>query len=205
MNTSAKCRIGLTGGIGCGKSTVAHLFQELGVVVVDADALSRALTAPGGLAIDDIRRSFGNEAIGLDGAMNREKMRALVFSDAIAKAHLEAILHPMIRQQTDQAMAKAKGTYVLLDFPLLLESKNWQERVHRVVVVDCPVDAQVVRVVARSQLVEAQIRAIIAQQVSREFRLAHADHVLDNSGGVESLKPQVEALHKLFKAMVCYS
>lgn len=137
--------------------------------------------------------------------MNRESMRALVFSDASAKARLEAILHPMIRQQTDQAMAEARGAYVLLDFPLLLESKNWKERVHRVVVVDCPVDVQVARVVKRSQLAEAQIRAIIAQQVSRDFRLAHADHILDNSGDVESLKPQVEALHNQFSALVCYS
>jgi dephospho-CoA kinase len=205
MNTPTKCRIGLTGGIGCGKSTVAHLFQELGVVVVDADALSRALTAPGGLAIDAIRQAFGNQAIGPDGAMNRETMRALVFSDSGAKAKLEAILHPMIRQQTDQAMAEAEGAYVLLDFPLLLESKNWKERVHRVVVVDCPVDTQVARVIQRSQLAEAQIRAIIAQQVSRDFRLAHADYVLDNSGDVAALKPQVEELHKQFRSMVCYS
>ncbi len=205
MKSPTKCRIGLTGGIGCGKSTVAHLFQALGVAVVDADALSRALTAPGGHAIDDIRRSFGPEAIGPEGAMNREIMRALVFSDASAKAKLEAILHPMIRQQTDQAMAESDGAYVLLDFPLLLESKNWKERVHQVVVVDCPVETQVTRVIQRSQLAEAQIRAIIAQQVSRDFRLTHADYVLDNSGDVGSLKPQVEALHKQFSAMVCYS
>ncbi len=205
MMTPTKCRIGLTGGIGCGKSTVARLFQELDVVVVDADALSRALTAPGGLAIAAIRRSFGDEMIAPDGAMNRETMRALVFSDARAKAKLEAILHPIIRQQTDQAMAQAQGAYVLLDFPLLLESKNWKERVHRVVVVDCPVDTQVARVIQRSQLAEAQIRAIIAQQVSRDFRLAHGDYVLDNSGDVGTLKPQVEALHKQFSAMVCYS
>jgi dephospho-CoA kinase len=203
--TPVKCRIGLTGGIGCGKSTAALLFKEFGVSVVDADALSRALTAPGGLAIDEIRRAFGPEAIGPDGAMNREKMRALVFSVPAAKTQLESIMHPMIRQQTDQAMAEAKGSYVLLDFPLLLESGNWKERVHQVVVVDCPVQTQVDRVIQRSQLAESQIRAIISQQVSREFRLANADHILNNAGAASALKPQVAALHKLFNAMVCYS
>jgi dephospho-CoA kinase len=202
---AVKCRIGLTGGIGCGKSTVAHLFQNLGAAIVDADALSRALTAPAGLAIPDIREVFGPEAISPNGAMNREWMRALVFSDQAAKTKLEAILHPMIRQQTDQAMDAAEGAYVLLDFPLLLESKNWKSRVHQVVVVDCPVETQIARVIARSQLPEAQIRAIMAQQVSRDFRRAHADHIIDNSGRAEALKPQVEALHKLFSAMVCYS
>ncbi len=203
--TAAKCRIGLTGGIGCGKSTVAELFREQGAAIVDADALSRTLTAIGGIALPDIRRAFGGAAIGPDGAMNREWMRALVFSDSAAKSRLESILHPMIREQTDQAMAKAEGAYVILDFPLLLESKNWKERVHQVVVVDCPVDTQVERVIKRSQLAEAQIRAIIAQQVSRDFRLANADHVLDNSGDASALKHQVAALHNLFTAMVCYS
>jgi dephospho-CoA kinase len=205
MTTPKKCRIGLTGGIGCGKSTAARLFQDLGAAIVDADALSRALTASGGLAIDKIRRAFGAEAISPDGAMNREKMRALVFSDNAAKTRLEAILHPMIRQQTDQAMDEAQGAYVLLDFPLLLESNNWKERVHQVVVVDCPVETQIERVIQRSQLAEAQIRAIMAQQVSRDFRRTHADHILDNSGTPDSLKPQVEALHQRLQAMVCYS
>jgi dephospho-CoA kinase len=202
---SVKCRIGLTGGIGCGKSTVAQLFQEQGAAIVDADALSRALTAAGGIAIPEILRSFGPKSVASDGAMNRPWMRELVFSDQGAKTRLEAILHPLIRQQTDQAMANAPGTYVILDFPLLLESKNWKERVHQVVVVDCPVEMQVARVIKRSQLEREQILAIIGQQVSRDFRRTHADHILDNSGDVEALKPQVEALHKLFISMVCYS
>lgn len=204
-NPAVKCRIGLTGGIGCGKSTAAQLFQELGAALVDADALSRALTASGGAAISDIRASFGPEAISPDGAMNRSWMRELVFSDPGAKARLEAILHPMIRQQTDQAMAEAPGPYVILDFPLLLESKRWKERVQKVVVVDCPVETQIARVIERSQLQKEQIQAIIGQQVSRDFRRAHADHILDNSGKAEALRPQVEALHKLFTTMVCYS
>ena len=205
MSQPRKCRIGLTGGIGSGKSTVARLFESFGATVIDADALSRALTAPGGQAIGPIREAFGPEAIAANGAMDRDWMRARVFADAGVKSRLEAILHPIIRQQTDSAIANASGAYIVLDIPLLFEGGNWQQRVDQVVVVDCPEETQVTRVIARSQLSEAQVRAIMAQQVKRAFRLEHADHVVDNSGQSEALAPQVKALHARFTSLVCYS
>jgi dephospho-CoA kinase len=200
-----KCRIGLTGGIGSGKSTVAGHFERLGATVIDADALSRALTATGGLALAKILERFGPEAIAANGAMDREWMRARVFADAGVRTSLEAILHPMIRQQTDEALAAARGPYIVLDIPLLFEGGNWQQRVDQVVVVDCPETTQVQRVMSRSQLTETQVLAIMAQQVKREFRLKHADHVVDNSGQSDALAAQVQALHVRFCSLVCYS
>lgn len=200
-----KCRIGLTGGIGSGKSTVARLFATLGATLIDADALSRALTAAGGAAIEPIRQAFGPAAIAADGAMDRAWMRQRAFGDESARKQLEAILHPIIRQQTDQAIAAASGPYIVLEIPLLFEGGNWSKRVHKVVVVDCPEALQIERVMSRSQLPREQVQAIMAQQVKREFRLAHADFVVDNSGQSDALQAQVEALHRRFCALVCYS
>jgi dephospho-CoA kinase len=205
MDAPVKCRIGLTGGIGCGKSTVATLFQERGASIIDADALSRALTAPQGLALPAIRHEFGAPAIGSDGAMNRDWIRSLVFSDLSAKARLEAILHPMIRQQTEQAIADATGPYLILDIPLLFEFKGWRERVREAIAVDCPESTQIARVQSRGTLNEAQILAIMKQQVSRQVRRQEADHIVDNSGPIDALQAQVEALHQRFLGMVCYS
>ena len=190
--------IGLTGGIGCGKSTVADLFAQRGATVIDTDLLAHQLTAAGGLALPAIRAQFGDAFIASDGAMDRARMRAHVFADPAEKKKLEAILHPMIRQETERAAAAANGRYVLFVVPLLIESGAWKERVSRVLVIDCPEQLQIARVIQRSNLTEAQVRAIMAAQVSREVRLAAADDTIVNDSDVNALTPQVERLHSLY-------
>jgi dephospho-CoA kinase len=204
MNTPSPATtfsVGLTGGIGCGKSTVADLFAARGAAVVDTDLIAHQLTAPGGVAIPAIRAQFGDAFIGVDGAMDRARMRAHVFADPQEKQKLEAILHPLIRQETEQAAAAAEGDYVMFVVPLLIESGNWKQRVSRVLVIDCPEQLQVERVMRRSQLSEAQVRAIMATQVSRGTRLASADDVIVNDSDVNALIPQVERLHAMYSAL----
>jgi dephospho-CoA kinase len=194
VNTSRKLFIGLTGGIGSGKSTVASILQELGCAVVDADAISRALTAPAGLAIPAIASSFGEQMIGQSGAMDREAMRALVFQDPQAKARLEAILHPMIAQQTQAQAQAAHADVVVLDLPLLVESTYWRQRVDLVWVVDCEPSTQVQRVMARSKLPREAVERIMAAQASRAQRLQAADAVVRNEGqSLEALRLQLDA------------
>jgi dephospho-CoA kinase len=187
--------IGLTGGIGCGKSTVADLFVERGATVIDTDQIAHQLTMPGGIALPAIRAQFGDAFIGPDGAMDRARMRAHVFADPTEKQKLEAILHPLIRQETEGAAANASGPYVIFVVPLLIESGTWKERVSRVLVIDCPEQLQIERVIRRSSLTEAQVRAIMAAQVSREVRLAAADDTIVNDGDVNAITPQVDRLH----------
>ena len=178
--TTAKCiRLGLTGGIGSGKSTVAAMLSRLGAELIDADAISRASTGPGGSAIAAIRSTFGDEFVGADGAMDRDRMRALVFSDATAKARLEAIVHPLVRAAIDRRVAMAHGVAVL-DLPLLAESPAWRERCDLVWVVDCPHETQIRRVMARNGWAREQVEAVLAAQASREQRLAIADCVINN-------------------------
>lgn len=193
--------IGLTGGIGCGKSTVADLFAERGASIVDTDQIAHQLTAPGGMAIPLIRAEFGAAFILPSGAMDRARMRAHVFADPAAKERLEAILHPLIRRATEQAALQATGRYVIFVVPLLIESGSWRERVARIVAIDCPESLQVERVMRRSGLSEEQVRAIMAAQVSREVRLAAADAVIVNDGAPAALIPQVDRLHAEFCAM----
>ena len=188
--------LGLTGGIASGKSAVAARLAELGASVVDTDLISRELSAPGGAAITALRACFGDAYIGSDGAMDRVRMRALVFSDPAAKARLEAILHPLIRSVSEARVQQASGPYVVLVVPLLIESGYWIERCDCVVVVDCPEDVQLARVMARSGLSEAEARAIIATQASRAQRCAAAQEVIDNAGDFDSLRAQVDDLHK---------
>lgn len=190
--------VGLTGGIGCGKSTVADLFAARGGAIVDTDLIAHRLTAPGGIALPEIRAAFGDAFIGADGAMDRVRMRSHVFADPAEKQKLEAILHPLIRQETERAAAEAKGSYVMFVVPLLIESGTWKERVSRVLVIDCPEQLQVERVMRRSNLTEAQVRAIMAAQVSREARLAAADDMIVNDSDVNALIPQVDRLHALY-------
>ncbi len=190
--------VGLTGGIGSGKSAVARLFQELGVEVVDTDAIAHELTGPGGKAIEAIRKAFGNEVIGSDGALDRAKMRAIAFSDARERKRLEAILHPLIRAEADRILGKSTSPYVVLVVPLLVEGGVERARCQCVLVVDCPQDLQVERVVRRSELGQTEARRIIASQASREARLARADDVIDNSGVLEALAPQVARLHRKY-------
>ncbi|BDT57769.1 dephospho-CoA kinase [Massilia varians] len=190
--------VGLTGGIGCGKSTVADMFAALGAAVIDTDQIAHALTAPHGAAMPALIAEFGPEFATPEGALDRAKMRALVFSDATARARLEAILHPRIRDATAAAASIATGDYVIFVVPLLIESGTWRERVSRVLAIDCPEELQVARVMARSGITEAQVRAIMAAQVSREQRRAAADDIILNDDGLDALRPQVEILHAMY-------
>jgi len=176
-------RIGLTGGIGSGKSTVARRLGTLGALVIDVDAQAHALTAPGGAALPAIVAAFGAGMIGADGAMDRARMRALVFSQPAERLRLEAILHPMIGAATrDAAAAASPGRAIVFDVPLLAESDAWRARVDRILVVDCSNETQVDRVVARSGWTPEAVRRTIAQQASRERRRAIADAVIFNEG-----------------------
>jgi dephospho-CoA kinase len=197
--------VGLTGGIGSGKSAAASLFEALGAAVVDTDAIAHELTAPGGAAIESIRSAFGNDVIDARGALDRAAMRRKVFADPQAKARLETILHPMIRAEADRRSAASRAPYVVLVVPLLVESGGYRSRVQRVVVVDCPEAVQVARVMSRSGLSAEEARAIMAAQVSREQRLAVADDVIENGGELAALRPQVEALHRRYLEMAAVS
>lgn len=193
--------VGLTGGIGCGKSTVADLFAELGASIVDTDVIAHGLTAPHGPAMPAILAEFGPDFATPEGALDRARMRTLVFSDATARTRLEAILHPRIRDATAAAAAIATGPYVIYVVPLLIESGTWRERVSRVLAIDCSEDTQVARVMRRSGLTADAVRAIMAAQVTRQQRLAAADDVIENDDGVEALRPQVERLHERYLAL----
>ncbi|WP_343730153.1 dephospho-CoA kinase [Duganella sp.] len=190
--------IGLTGGIGSGKSTVADMFAARGASIVDTDLIAHSMTAPHGPAMQAILSEFGPEFINDSGAMDRARMRQLVFSDAGAKARLEAILHPRIRDAALAAGAAASGAYVIYAVPLLIESGTWRARVTRLLAVDCPEQVQIARVMARNNLPEAQVRAIMAAQVSRAERLAAADDVIVNNAGIDALEAQVDRLHALY-------
>ncbi len=194
-----RLRVGLTGGIGSGKSALAALLAERGAAVLDADALAHELTAPGGAAIEPIRAAFGPAVIDARGALDRAAMRALVFAQPAQRARLEAILHPRIGQALRERAPSTPGAYLVLVVPLLVESlARWRAEVDRIVVVDCPEALQVQRVVARSALPEAQVRAIIAAQATRAARLAAADDVVDNQGDLTALQRQADALHQRY-------
>lgn len=193
--------IGLTGGIGSGKSTVAARLTTLGAVLVDTDAIARSLTAPGGPAIVAVRREFGDAAIGEDGALDRARMRQLVFTDAGVKRHLEAILHPMIGEEAERQAISAGARTVVFDVPLLAESRHWRARVHRVLVVDCSEATQVARVMQRSGWSAEAVQRVVAQQASRAMRRAVADAVIHNEGlSLEALHGEVDALWAQWRA-----
>ncbi len=200
--TSAPQRfaVGLTGGIGCGKTTVANMFGALGATLIDTDDIAHALTAPGGAAMAALVAEFGPQFASADGALERTRMRNLVFSDAAAKKRLEAILHPRIRDAALAAAAVASGPYVIYVVPLLIESGTWRARVQRVLAIDCPETVQVARVMARNGLTEEQVRAIMASQVTRAERLAAADDVVVNDGDLATLGPQITRLHAQYLA-----
>lgn len=181
----ATLRLGLTGGIGSGKSTVARLLVDRGAVLIDADALSRATTAAGGAAIPQIQAMFGASAIGVNGALDRDAMRTLVFNDPSAKARLESIIHPLVGQEIAAQAQRAEdagAALVVFDIPLLVESGHWRRSLHRVLVVDCQETTQVARVAARNGLATAEVEKIIAAQATRTTRLAAADVVVYNDG-----------------------
>ena len=176
-------RVGLTGGIGSGKSTVLGMLRELGAAGIDADAISRAVTAPGGLAIDTIRTTFGADFITPDGALDRVRMRDLAYAEPSSRQRLEAIIHPLVGQEVARQEAAAEAAdapCIVYDIPLLVESGRWRARLDRVLVVDCEPATQVRRVVARSQLTAEAVTAIIAAQAPRGLRLAAADLVICN-------------------------
>ena len=199
--STTRFSIGLTGGIGSGKTTVTDMFAALGAAIIDTDNIAHALTAPGGAAIPAIHAQFGQAFLTSDGAMDRAKMREYVFTEPSAKAHLEAILHPLIRIETERAAAEAAGAYLIFAVPLLVESGSWKQRVARVLVVDCPEALQVQRVMRRSGLNEAQVRAIMAAQATRAMRLAAADDVVVNDDGIDALAPQVDRLHARYLSL----
>ena len=175
-------RLGLTGGIGSGKSTVAALLVEFGATLIDADAISRASTAAGGSAIEAVRAAFGGEFITADQAMDRDRMRARIFADPTARAQLEAIIHPIVRAEIDQQLAALPRGVAVLDLPLLAESSAWRERCDLIWVVDCAPETQIRRVMQRNGWPRSQVEAVLAAQASREQRLAIADCVIDNEG-----------------------
>ncbi len=198
-----KLWIGLTGGIGSGKSTAAIMFRECGAATIDSDVISHQLSGPGGDAIPAIRAEFGTAYVNASGAMDRVRMRQLVFSDIASKQRLEAILHPLIRAQLlAEAMLQDAGDcpYLVLAVPLLLESGAYRKLVQRVLVVDCAESTQIARSMQRSDLQEAEVRAIMAHQLARTERLREADDILHNDSDLTDLKTQVLALHQDYLA-----
>ena len=198
MLTRQRLRIGLTGGIGSGKSTVAGLLAKLGAAVIDTDAIARSLTLPGGAAVDAIRSTCGADFIDATGALDRTRMRNLVFSDPSAKRRLEAILHPLIGIETEtraQAAQTANAPVLVFDVPLLAESAHWRTKVDQVLVVDCREQTQIDRVIARSGWALGAAQAVIAQQATRALRRACADAVIFNDGlSLDELSQRVCAL-----------
>ena len=190
--------IGLTGGIGSGKSTVADLFAAQGVAVVDTDLIAHDLTGPAGAAMPEILAAFGDSVRQPNGGLDRVAMRRQVFADPQVRQQLEGILHPRIRSEAERRCRLATTPYVLLVVPLLIESGAYRDRVRRVLVVDCDEAAQVARVVARSGLSPDEVRRIIATQLARAERLAAADDVIVNMAGVAALEPQVLAMHERY-------
>ena len=193
-----KLVVGLTGGIGSGKSAAADEFARLGATIVDTDVIAHELTGPKGLALPHIRKLFGDDAIGPDGAMDRKKMRDHVFARPDQKKKLEALLHPLIREESKRRIAAAPGLYVVHVVPLLIESPDYRSRVDRVLVVDAPEEVRVGRVHTRSGLAPDEVRAIMRTQATGAQRLAAADDVIDNAGDRDALRKQVAALHQKY-------
>jgi dephospho-CoA kinase len=196
--------VGLTGGIGSGKSEVARCFAALGAAVVDTDVIAHALTAVGGAAIEPIQVAFGPQVLTLEGALDRAAMRQRVFADPQERARLESILHPLIRAASEQEIRRAVSAdfpYVVLVVPLLVESGSYREWMNRVVVVDCPEETQIARTMARSALSRGAVEAIMAAQATRQERLAVADDVISNDAGLDPLRAQVVLLDSRYRQL----
>lgn len=190
--------VGLTGGIGSGKTTVAELFAELGAGVVDTDEIARALTGPGQAAVSEISRRFGPQYVTADGALDRARMRKLAFEDMRAKKDLESILHPLIRREAQRRVANSTAPYVVLVVPLLFESGAYQKLVRRVLVVDSDQETRIERVRQRNNLPREEILAIMSSQVGQAERLRRADDVIRNDRDLAALEVQVAALHRKY-------
>lgn len=195
--------VGLTGGIGSGKTALSHLLAELGAGIIDTDLIAHQITAPGGNAIAAIQRAFGSEFINIDGSLNRGKMRALVFEKPLARQILEQITHPLIKEQTAQqafALVKTQVPYLVFVVPLLFESGVWQQLMDHIVVVDCPLETQIERVMHRSKLSKLEVENILKAQASRENRLSIATSIIKNQDSLDELKGLALQLHqKLIK------
>jgi dephospho-CoA kinase len=195
--------IGLTGGIGSGKTTVADMFAARGVPVIDTDLIAHQITAPGGVAMPLIESAFGLEYVAADGSLDRAKMRTRVFADQAAKVQLESITHPLIRAESERQRSEAQGAYHIVVVPLLIEAGERASKVERILVVDCPVETQIERVMQRNGFTRDQVLAIIARQATREARLAAADDVVvnDRTATLDTLQREVDALHVRYVAM----
>ncbi|MGJ0514592.1 MAG: dephospho-CoA kinase [Methylomicrobium sp.] len=193
-------KVGLTGGIGCGKTTVSDLFAGLGVPVLDADQAARELTDKGQPALARIREEFGEQILNSDGSLNRLQLKKLIFADAKQKQKLEAILHPLIIAALNAKIEQLNAPYCILSIPLLFETKM-ETAVDRILVVDCPVELQIERVSKRDKLDINIIQAIIASQISRDYRRKHADDLLDTSQTDNPLAEQVKKLHNLYLSL----
>lgn len=193
--------VGLTGGIGSGKTAVADAFAKLGIEVIDTDVLAHRLSAAGQPGFKAIIAAFGTGMLQPDGELDRAALRRLVFGDAAARARLEAVLHPLIGAEVARRVEILQGAYGVVVVPLLLERAGLRSLVDRILVVDCPEEEQVRRVVARNGLSPTEVRAIMATQFDREQRLAAADEVLDNAGAPEAIAPQVKALDRRYREL----
>jgi dephospho-CoA kinase len=193
--------VGLTGGIGSGKTLASDAFARRAIEVVDTDRIAHAVSAPDGPALPPLRSAFGDAVFRADGSLDRDALRRRVFADADARGMLESILHPLIGAEARRAIAGWRGPYGIVVVPLLLERGGLRRDVDRVLVVDCPEQEQVRRVMQRNGLAESEVRAIMATQVGREARLAAADDVIDNSGAASAIEPQVDALDRRYRAL----
>ena len=190
-------KIGLTGGIGCGKTSATNYFAKLGIPIIDADKISHALVEPGMPALIQIRQTFGEETINDNGSLNRKVLRDIIFSDLVKKKKLESILHPRVYAEMQRRVDRLHNIYVILSIPLLLETKM-QNFVDRILIIDCSVKVQFERVKARDQLSNERIQSILDSQVSREQRLLSGDDIIDNSGSIIALEESLKKLHNLY-------
>lgn len=194
-------KIGLTGGLGAGKSTVSRMFAELGAPVIDTDEISRELTAAGGAAMPAVCAAFGEAVLRADGGLDRAAMRARILADAAAKERLEGILHPLIRAEVERRLASADAPYVLVVVPLLVETAAYDALLDRVLVVDCSEKTQLDRALARGGWSEHEIRAMMANQAGRSARLARADDVIDSECSLAELAARVAELDRKYRAL----